>query len=105
MARYEDFFGFFHLGSDTCGLAFSFLRRCAILSSWEKPERGWESRKLTSCLSAGKFFPAKKAGGVRGPAAAGGGPRITSPPPRKNFATRPGPAATRFPGGGDKKRL
>src|SRR5947207_7856520 len=105
MAGYEDFFGFFHLGSDTCGLAFSFLRRCAILSSWEKPERGWESRKLTSCLSAGNLSAAKVAGCCRRTAATGRCSRITAAPREKIFATRSWPRETHLPAGRNKARI
>jgi hypothetical protein len=57
----EYFFRFFHNRSDDCGLAFSFLGQCAILSSWEKTERGWEFRKPISSLSAESLFGARAA--------------------------------------------
>jgi hypothetical protein len=39
----EYFVRLLHKRSDDCGLPFSFLRQCAILSSCENPERGWAS--------------------------------------------------------------
>jgi hypothetical protein len=37
----EYFVRLLHERSDDCGLPFSFLRQCAILSSRENQERGW----------------------------------------------------------------
>src|SRR5436305_8405688 len=105
MAGYEDFFGFFHLGSDTCGLAFSFLRRCAILSSWEKPERVWESRKLTSCLSAENLSAEKVAASCRRMESTARCSQITVAPRGRIFGTRSWRRGTRLPAGRNKARI